>query len=132
MALIGALGAPAALAGIVWGTIERPLTGAVALLAMLLAAYRNRHMALTDSDTFVGRLIYTAIAGGMVGEALTYLVFSVPPGAPTSAPWVILFVVAIGGAIGVLFGAAGLMLLGGLVTIRLLPGMARGVFGRQA
>ena len=114
----------------IYGIVQRPLTGAVASVVVLFTAYRYRHKYLDDSDNYCRRLVYTAIVSGMVGEALTYLVFSLPPGAPTSAPWVLLFVVAIGGAIGAGFGAAGLMLVGGLVSARMLPLITRDVFGR--
>jgi len=132
MLLICALGAPAAVGGMIYASIQRPLTGALASVAVLFAAYRNRRVFVSDTDTYCGRLVYAGIAGGMVGEALTYLVFSLPSGAPTSAPWVVLFVIAIGGAIGVGFGLASLLLSCGLLAARLLPSIARGAFGRAA
>ena len=130
--LASALAAPAALAGMIYGIIHRPLTGVIASVAVLFAAYRNRHLTTDDPDTFFGRLVYIGIAAGMAGEAITYLVLSVPPGAPTSLAWVNLFSVAIGGAIGLGFGVAGIMLTTGLLTARLIPGLARVVFSRDA
>jgi hypothetical protein len=132
MMLITALGAPVAVAGMIYATIQRPLTGALASAVVLFVAYRNRRIAVADVDTYGGRLLYAAIASGMVGEALTYLVFSLPPGAPTSPPWVGLFVVAIGGAIGVGLGLAGLILTTGVMAARWVPSIAGRVFGRAS
>ncbi len=130
MLVLSALGALAAVAGMIYATIQRPLTGALPSAVVLFVAYRNRRIAVADVDIYTGRLLYAAIASGMLGEALTYLVFSLPPGAPTSAPWVILFVVAIGGAIGVGLGVAGLLVSVGVMAARLIPSIARGALGR--
>jgi hypothetical protein len=116
----------------IYGIIHRPLTGVIASVAVLLAAYRNRQLISDEANTYFGRLVYIGIAAGMAGEALTYLVFSVPTGAPTSPPWVNLFSVAIGGAIGLGFGLAGIMLTSGLLAARLVPPLARAVFSRDA
>lgn len=129
--LAPALAAPAALVGMIYGIIQRPLTGVIASVVVLLTAYRNRQLIRDESDAYMGRLLYSGIGAGMAGEALTYLVFSVPPGAPTSPPWVNLFSVAIGGAIGLGFGLAGLMLTIGLMAARLIPTLARDVFSRE-
>jgi len=132
MLLISALGAPAAVAGLIYASIQRPLTVGLASIVVLFTAYRYRRVALAEVDTYCGRLVYAGIASGMVGEALTYVVLSLPPGAPTSAPWVLLFVLAIGGAIGTGVGLAGLLLYCGVLAARLVPSIARGVFGRAA
>jgi hypothetical protein len=130
--LIAALGAPAAIAGFVYGTIERPLTAGLATAGVLLVLYRHRTAALRQPNTLYGPMIYVGIAGGVLGEALTYVAFSLPPGAPHSVPWGVLFALAIGGAIGVLIALAGFLLLGGLLAGSIIPLIAKGLFGRAA
>ena len=129
--LILALGVPAAIAGMIYGTVQRPLTGTIASVAVLLTGYLSRRVLLVDPDIPCRRILYAGIAAGMVGEALTYWIFSLPPGAPSSAPWVALFVAGIGGAIGVLFAGAMLLLIAGLVVVAELPSLARLAFGRR-
>jgi hypothetical protein len=132
MLVVSALGVPAGIAGFIYGIMMRPLTAGVPLLVLFVLAYRHRRILLTDPQTIYGPLIYWSIAGGVIGEALTYAIWSLPPDAPHSAPWVALFAVAIGGALGVLLALAGLLALGGLLAASLIPPMARAVFRRAA
>jgi hypothetical protein len=132
MLLLSALGVPAAVAGMVYGSVRRPLSAGLASVAVLLAAFLNRRITVADTDTYCGRLLGAGIAGGIVGEGLTYLVFSLPPNAPTSATWVLVFLLGIGGAVGVGAGLAGFILSAGLIAARFIPPTARVVFRRAA
>src|SRR5690348_5750021 len=131
MLLISALGVPAGIAAFIYGIMNRPLTAGVPLLVLLLLVYRHSRLYLAEPRR-IGRMIYGGIAGGVIGEALTYAIWSLPPDAPRSAPWVALFAVAIGGAIGLLLALAGLLALSGLLAASLIPATARAVFRRAA
>jgi hypothetical protein len=99
----------------VWLIPRRPPTAIGALIGLAPACYfcRSRLREL-DVRGFIGWLLLGGIGGAALGELAGQLIFHIDPGAPTSAGWLILGALGIGGACGVI---AALIVNSGIMTI---------------
>ncbi len=93
-----------ALVAMAYFVARRPFTGASAVVVALFIVYRLRRIAREAPHAIQVRVILAAIAGGIAGEALSYAMFSLPPGAPTDPASLVVGALGMGGAWGVFIG----------------------------